>query len=138
MDIAANLTPHEVVVLAGPTPEPCDNGLGTVQANGSFHAVWARYPSAGEARAEARREQRDHVYVADDSGGPVFVPVNRVRFGDVDGLPEPTIGAAYIVSRITAEAARAQGRPTADLLIPDDVVRGADGQPVGCRSFSTL
>ncbi|HVH53225.1 MAG TPA: hypothetical protein VNA32_03750 [Actinomycetota bacterium] len=43
-----------------------------------------------------------------------------------------------VAAGIRLEAQRAHGRPTDDLLIPDDLVRGPDGQPIGCRGFAVL
>lgn len=125
MDNIVNLTPHEVVVLA--------ENLGD-----GHQPVLARYPSAGEARAEPRREYAGNVHVADVDGQARFATIRRVDFGPVAGLPEAEIGTAYIVSRITAVAARAEGRATADLLIPDEIVLDDDGRPVGCVAFSVL
>jgi hypothetical protein len=110
-----NLTPHEVKVL-GPGGETLTS-----------------YPSVGEARAEAKRVEVDRLVI-----GPHEVPVCEIRFGQVQGVPERQSGTFCIVSRITAEAARAQGRTTEDLLIPDDLVRDPDGQPLGCRGFARL
>ena len=121
-DHIINLTPHEVVVI-----------------DGSTLAVLQRYPSAGEARVKVLRHAYGLVTVGVSPGGsPVLVPVYRTTFGALVDLPEPRVGTAYIVSRIAAEVARAEGRSTADLLIPDDVLRGPDGQGVGCRAFAVL
>jgi hypothetical protein len=129
-DQITNLTPHEVVL---------------VREDGSKLHAW---PSVGEARATTRREVVDTVVVVVGhvSDGERFAgeeltescPVYRLAFGAVAGLPDPEIGTAYIVSRITAEAARDEGRSIADLLIPDDIVRDPDGQPIGCRGFARL
>lgn len=116
-----NRTPHTVVLL------------------GDRLAPLATFPSLGEARAVASRVLVDEIEL--DPAAPGALPlafVYQVAFGEVTDLPDPTPGDRHIVSRITAEAARAQGRTTDDLLIPDDVVRGTDGQPLGCRAFSRL
>jgi hypothetical protein len=120
MERIVNLTPHPVTVIGGVADLPC-----------------VTYPSAGEARAEPRRQQVDSIHVADDEG-PILVPIYRVSFGAIEGLPAPQLGTTYIVSRITAEVARDAGRPTDDLLIPDDLVRDDSGQPLGCRAFARL
>ncbi|CAB4162710.1 hypothetical protein UFOVP783_101 [uncultured Caudovirales phage] len=59
------------------------------------------------------------------------VPLFRRTFGEVTGLPAETLGTVLIVSALVAAAN--PGR--ADLVSPGDLVRGADGQPVGCRGF---
>lgn len=114
-----NLTPHTVRLL---------------DVAGDVVAEWG---SSGEVRASTERVQVSSVTVAED-GGVVEVPVYEVRFGRVEGRPELVPDTYYIVSRIAAEAMRAAGSSTDDLLIPDDLVRGPDGQPVGCRGFARL
>ncbi|MDO4872265.1 MAG: hypothetical protein Q4A27_02460 [bacterium] len=51
-------------------------------------------------------------------------------------LPEFETGKWLIVSRVTAEAAKASGRDTSDLLLTTDTVRDEKGRIVGCRAFS--
>ena len=106
-----NLTPHEVKVV--------DDGNNVV----------ATFPSSGVARAH----QYD-VLVSEIKS----IPVVKTEFGEVLGLPEPAEGVAYIVSRITIEAARAQGRTTDDLLTTSGAVRDDQGRIVGCRAFARL
>ena len=106
-----NLTPHEVKVL-----DDDDN-------------VIAIFPSVGVARA------RQHDVPA---GEIESIPVVKTEFGEVSGLPEPAEGIVYIVSRITIEAARAQGRSTDDLLVTSGAVRDSQGRIVGCRAFARL
>ena len=60
--------------------------------------------------------------------------VKTGSFGDTTGLPEAHPGVFNIVSRIVAEA-----NPTrTDLLMTFDLVRDADGKPIGCKGFSSL
>ena len=106
-----NLTPHEVKVL-----DDDDN-------------VIATFPSVGVARA------RQHDVPA---GEIESIPVVKTEFGEASGLPEPTEDAVFIVSRITVEAARAQGRTTDDLLTTSGAVRDDQGRIVGCRAFARL
>ena len=110
-----NLTPHEVTVL-------------DEQQN-----VLVRIPSAGVARAVQRDENAGSVQVEG-----INVPVVTTAFGDTDGLPEPTEGVSYVVSIITANAARAQGRSTTDLLITSGPVRNAAGAIIGCTRFARV
>lgn len=132
MDITptiVNRTPHEVVVL-----RPQDGAWDDPDAaRATGHVEVARYPSVGEVRAKARRMRVDAI---ESAGGAV--PVFSVSFGELTGLPDPQPGVFHIVSRIAAEAALESLRPVGDLLIPDGVVRGPDGQPIGCCSFSRL
>ena len=106
-----NLTPHEVKVL-----DDDDN-------------VIATFPSVGVARA------RQHDVPA---GEIESIPVVKTEFGEVLGLPEPTEGTVFIVSRITVEAAQAQDRSTDDLLTTSGAVRDDQGRIVGCRAFARL
>ena len=106
-----NLTPHKVKVVDD------DNN------------VVATFPSSGVAR----------VYQHDVLVGEIeSIPVVKTEFGEVSGLPEPTEDAVFIVSRITVEAARAQGRSTDDLLVTSGAVRDDQGRIVGCRAFARL
>jgi hypothetical protein len=119
-----NLTPHDVTLVEG-----------------SYAPIRIKvFPSAGEVRAEAERVEVGRVRVYEDGTLPlhlVEVPVYEVQFGRVK-LPDLAPGTLYIVSRIAAEAIRAQGGSTDNLLIPDDLVRSPGGQPIGCRSFAKL
>lgn len=66
------------------------------------------------------------------------IPITRQTFGEVVDLPAASCEAAgvyYIVSRMVASAA---GGDRDDLLIPGPLIRGEDGQPVGCRGLSRL
>ena len=68
------------------------------------------------------------------------VPVKKMTFGAVEGLPETAADDEYfIVSAITAQAAMETNHPLrARLLVVADPVRNGDGQIVGCKSFSTF
>ena len=68
------------------------------------------------------------------------VPVKKMTFGAVEGLPETAADDEYfIVSAITAQAAMETNHPLKNqLLVVADPVRNGDGQIVGCKSFSTF
>jgi len=66
------------------------------------------------------------------------ITVVKTEFGEVLGLPEPAEVVTYIVSRITVEAAQAQGRSTDDLLTTSGAVRDSQGRIIGCRAFARL
>lgn len=106
-----NLTPHEVKIVDG------------------GNNVVAVFPSDGVARAS------QHDMLVDEINS---IPVVKTRFGEVLGLPEPTEGTVFIVSRITVEAARAQGLGTDDLLVTSGAVRDDQGRIVGCRALARL
>lgn len=63
--------------------------------------------------------------------------VCKVHYSSVS-LPEPSENVAYIVSTIVANAAKASGRTTSDLLVPDsgpDCIRDERGQVFAVRRF---
>ena len=107
-----NLTPHDVRVY--------DN---------DGNVVIMTYPSAGVARA-----RQTDVHVGDLNG----IPVVKTEFGEVVGLPEPVEGTVFIVSLITANAAKAYGRTTDDLLVTSKPVRDGQKQVIGCRAFARV
>ena len=106
-----NLTPHTVNILSED---------GTVKA---------AFPSEGIARASQTAE---HVGELDG------IELVSMRFGATEDLPAPEDGTYYIVSVITANAAKAEGRGTDDLVITADPVRDADGRIIGCKRFALV
>lgn len=105
-----NLTPHPVTLLVG------DRTL-TIP------------PEPTPARCS---ETRTVVGAVEVDG--LEVPVTVVGFGQVQGLPDPQEGVLYVVSRIVAEACRDR----ADLVIPDNLVRDAEGRIIGARSLARV
>lgn len=61
------------------------------------------------------------------------VPLGALRFGQVDGLPEPQAGVMHLVSLLVKLAA--PNRP--DLAVVVNEVRDKSGRIVGCRGFAT-
>lgn len=110
-----NKTPHAVTVFDG-DGDPL-----------------ATYQPCGLARAE-----QSETVVGEITVEPESVPLKRMVFGGVVGLPETADDDEYfIVSSIAAQAARAVNHPLVDhLLVPSDPVRNGDNQIIGCRSFS--
>lgn len=106
-----NLTPHTVSVVA---------------EDGSVKAV---FPSEGIARASQTAE---HVGELDG------IELVSMRFGATEDLPAPEDGTYYIVSVITANAAKAEGRTTSDLVITADPVRDDSGRIIGCKRFALV
>ena len=114
-----NLTPHDIRIVDG-------DGV-----------LVHEFPSSGRvARVSVTREQVGSVRV----GCPELIqdiPVYREVYGVVEGLPvlESIPGCSnyryYIVSAMVRQALPHR----LDLLSPGDLVRGPDGQPVGCRGF---
>lgn len=58
------------------------------------------------------------------------VPCVVATFGEPVGLPDPVEGTTYVVSGMVLDAC---DRP--DLAAPGELVRDADGKPVGCRGL---
>jgi hypothetical protein len=65
---------------------------------------------------------------------PGGVEVFATSFGEVTGLPDPRGGEVFIVSGLVAGHPSLRGRT--DILSPGELVRGPDGQPIGCRGLS--
>lgn len=107
-----NLTPHDVVILAGVTKE----------ANGKQVSI----PRSNSiARVSLSRVLVDTVTV-----DGVEVDINASICKEVTNLPEPVEGTYFIVSRVVADACPERE----DLLVPDKVTHGAGAK--FCRSFS--
>lgn len=60
------------------------------------------------------------------------IRITESTFGEVYDLPEPVEGTFYIVSRMVLSACPHRN----DLLVPNEIVRGADGKEKGCQSFA--
>lgn len=107
-----NLTPH-AVTLCHPDGTP----------------FLTTPPSPVPARCAA-----SETLVATVPAGRDSVEVVRAVFGATEGLPAKEPGVLLIVSRLVAEA----NRDRADLVVPHDTVRDAQGRIVGCRRFATV
>lgn len=108
----ANLTPHSVnIVSADGTPIVTLKPTGTVA-----------------------RAQQSSVQVGTIDG----IPVMKTTFGAPVDLPDPEDGVYYLVSLATANAAKAAGRTTDDLLLTLNPVRDADGRIIGCTALGAV
>lgn len=108
-----NLTPHAVRIFS----EDGKTELAAVN------------PSGAVARVSVVRKPA--------TATPVFlyteIPAFVSEYGAVVGLPEPDGATWYIVSAMVRQAV-----PTRrDVLSPGELVRGADGQPIGCRGLDS-
>lgn len=86
--------------------------------------------SSGVARASEVHENVDVLYIGDFS-----IPVDRVSYGTVNGLPPEKEGVFHIVSLITALQCRGSRN---DLLIVSDTVRDDQGRIIGCTGFARV
>ena len=106
-----NLTPHTVSIC---------NEDGTIVKS---------FVSEGIARAKQ---------VAEVVGNLDGVELVSMKFGEPEDLPDYAEGIYYVVSIITANAAKAVGRRVDDLLITADPMRDADGRIIGCKRFALV
>lgn len=103
-----NLTPHTVNIIAEDGSE-----------------LLAIYASGDLARVSAE------TVVAGNIDG---ITITSTRYGEVQGLPEPQEGVAYIVSALVAQ--RVHGRE--DVFVPSESVRDSNGRIIGCRSLGRI
>lgn len=104
-----NLTPHAIHIYAGDVLE-CVRTI----------------DSSGIARAD---------YTQETLGNLDGIPLVRNEYGLPTDLPSYEDGVYYIVSQLTADAARRSGRTTEDLLLTGELVRDNDGCIIGCRAL---
>lgn len=106
-----NLTPHPITIL------------------NYREEVLAVIEPTGLARCSITRFKERTIYVEEAE-----IRLNRTKFGEVSGLPDPEKDTFYIVSKPVAEAMK---KKRADLLIADEVVR-REGKIIGCRSLARI
>ena len=88
-------------------------------------------PSGVIARC-ATEKTADRIYM---EGTETPIPVIKIKYGQITGLPEPIAGVFYIVSRIVAEAAKDR----TDLFFPGErVVDPETRQQIGCVGLSIV
>jgi len=103
-----NLTPHAITIVgpSGPTM--------TIPPSGVVARVATTPSPAGEVAAVEG-----------------VVALHRVAFGEVQGLPGEEAETIFVVSALVRAAVPHRG----DVASPGDLVRGEDGQPIGCRGL---
>ena len=109
-----NLTPHPVEV-----------------ADAEGRTLLTLLPEAEGARVPLERRLEAELQLDDAQ-----VPIWRSVAGEVQGLPPPQPDAWLVVARLVADAVARSGVRRDDLLIPDDLIRDAQGRVVACRGFS--
>lgn len=105
-----NMTPHDVTLFDG------DREVRTWPAEGS----WTR---RNDTSIESEPLSVDGI----------TIPLRVLHPGPLSDVPPRRPGVAYIVSRISAEAAR-----RGDFVFPEGEVRNAAGQQIGCRAFASF
>lgn len=130
-----NLTPHSVLVFVSDSEGAVVGftGVGPAAKEGKF-TLLAEYKPEGPV---ARAKQSDVLVGAVEINGH-SVPKIKTEFGSTTDLPEPVEGVLIFVSIVTAQAAKAAGRDTSDLLVTSDPVRDAAGKILGCRKFAIV
>ncbi|EIF01217.1 hypothetical protein [Saccharomonospora glauca] len=117
-----NMTPHPVRIYGAGTPDrvedPDDGVVRVLEPSGEF--------------ARLSESVLGEDTVLDEEGAEI--PVSLVSYAEVEGLPEPQEGVAYVVPVMTALAAA--GRT--DLLVPYEQVRNQEGTVVGCRRLGRV
>ena len=117
-----NLTPHSVTLIRSVDKAEYHSATRSYRINSTLEGDDIQIiPSSGVSRCNM-----DEVEVA-----PGFF---RVKFGKIDGLPDPEDGVMYIVSRIVMDAAHECGRD--DVCAPHRLVRDVQGNIIGCLGFS--
>lgn len=102
-----NLTPHAINVVRE------DGSILDIPVSGSI----------------ARCSQTEEVLRIEEG-----VKITRQSFGTVEGLPDPTPGTTFVVSRLVASALPDRH----DLVCPGPLVRNDEGQPIGCKGLSVV
>lgn len=124
-----NLTPHLVNLYSTADVEETQQGSYKSLTLKEGVQPLAVFPSEGVARASAVKAEVDHLEI----GGQV-VAVNATTYGTPEGLPEPVEGTYFVVSALTAQAAKDRH----DLLIVDGTVRDGSGRICGCTAFGRV
>lgn len=128
-----NLTPHPIRIYSQEVSSKLsdiDEGLLTI------------IPPSGQVARLAHEDPKgtfySTAYVSHESAefGSVPIPLDRVVFTTVYGLPAPRHDVLYIVPLVTAIAVQAEAPARTDLLVPYEQVRNVEGTVVGCRTLA--
>lgn len=124
-----NLTPHPISFYYESSADPRTHVL----YDGPAEPWLVLPPCPGpDGRPAPARVQVEWACTGEEGGVPVFAP----KYGAVTGLPEPDGRSLFIVSKMVADAAAAEGRDCADLRLVAQTVRDAYGRIVGCLGIS--
>jgi hypothetical protein len=127
-----NLTPHAVVLLV---EDRRGQVIGTLGYGRDKVERWFRpvieIPSQGVARVKTVTIVVGEIKVENE-----HFPITKTSFTKPENLPTPDGKTLFITSLITAQAAKAAGRTTEDLLVVGETVRDAEGRILGCVSLS--
>lgn len=129
MNTIINLTPHQINLYKASDCTEVQQGSYKSLVLKEGASPLATFPSQGVARASAVKAEVDQLEIA----GQV-VAVNATTYGEPEGLPDAAEGTYYIVSALTAQAAKDR----TDLLIVDGTVRDGAGRICGCTAFGRV
>lgn len=128
-----NLTPHAVMIYPAEACVALPGGRGNKLIDPDTTPAMVIDPSGVVARATQQEERRDPI-----TAYGLRIPICRMVYGSPVDLPEPKDGVGYIVSAITANAAKAAGRTTDDLFITAGMIRDEQGNIIGCTGFAKV
>ena len=124
-----NLTPHPISFYYESSADPRTHVL----YDGPAEPWLVLPPCPGpDGRPAPARVSVEWTCTGEEGGVPVFAP----KYGAVTGLPEPDGRNLFIVSKMVADAAAAEGRDCSDLRLVAQTVRDAYGRIVGCLGIS--
>lgn len=103
-----NLMPHDVNIV----PETGEPVL-TIPASGNVARLTSETVEIGEVNG---------------------IPITKIRYGDIYGLPDESAGVCYIVSALVAQQCKHRN----DIFIPNECVRDERGRIVGYKSLSVI
>ena len=98
----------------------------------NFPEIDLKIESAGEARVEEIRETIDPLQITETA----TLPIGKVKYGFIEGLPAPVENTIYIVSRLVLNALQAQATPRVDVFAPDTIREKMTGLSVQRAWFS--
>jgi hypothetical protein len=109
-----NLTPHSITLACG--------------MRGEYRMTVP--PSGTVARVRETVTDTELVPVMDGIK-PVIITLAERTFGEIEGLPAPSVTTMYIVSAMVAETAWSLGRR--DVVCPGDFERDSEGRIIAAR-----
>lgn len=126
-----NYTPHDIFLYSkGDCVEVSNGSYQLLElAQPVLHVICSRFV----ARASVVQQPAQNISCAG-----VEIPVVSIKYGEPEHMPNPKEGYMFIVSSLTAAAAKEAGRTTEDLLIPAGLVRDKEGRVIGCTEFSQI
>ena len=125
-----NLTPHDINFYEEEHTQKIKGCYYIIPGALPYHTI----PASGITARAAQTE--DNLPAIDCNG--VRVPLLQMTYGDPVNLPEPEKGKAYVVSALTAAAAKAARRSTSDLYVVARTVRNEVGAVIGACALSKV